>query len=224
LERYIEALGGREVVFGFTSRRIAARLNVYLAGQADPVQSGKLETWSKAPDIYIQDLLFPARGTTRICYDGQVGWQIDENDNAEAVTGTQLERLRDSSQFYQIADYDKLFSRYEVVRGLVAQNGQRVVQLAAQYHSGRQEVFTFDLDSGLLLAINGQREVEGVETLVDFQRALLDYKPFGAMQFPTRIIERYSNVATELLISSVEAGVEPPALQRPAGIEPASGG
>lgn len=216
-DRYIQAIGGRDEVMAVTTRKISSRLSIFILGQAEAVQSGRFEIYAQAPNILVQDLIFPGRGTTRVIFDGENGWNLDETDKATKVAPSTLERIRGSAYFYQVAKPDEMFTSYRVIKGVEAE-GIRAVQVAVTHRSGREEVHIYDLDTGLHIATVGKRELDGTDQQVDFQRSYSDYKKFGNVLYPTKIIERYSNIAIELTLTNVATGITVPEIKRPDGL------
>jgi hypothetical protein len=173
--------------------------------------------------VLVQDLIFPGRGTTRVIFDGEQGWNLDEADKATPIAPGTLERIRGSAYFYQVAKPDEMFTSYRVLSGVEA-DGIRAVQVAVTHRSGREEVQIYDLDSGLQLATVGKRELENTDQQVEFQRSYSEYKKFGDVLYPTKIIERYANIAIELTLTNVTTGVAVPEVKRPAGLFEANSG
>ncbi len=212
---YVEAIGGDDAVRAVTSRRFTGRVRVFVQGQQDPVQVGRIEMLSKAPGTLVQDMIFPGRSSTRTIVQDGVVWQLDEDDKASLVDETSAARQRVSARFYQLADWEEMFSEVSVLGG-VEQNGRRAVQLVGTHLDGRTEVYMFDLDSGMLLMITGERPspVDASQT-VPFRRLYEDYRDTGGVMYPHRVLEQAGPVLFEIEVSEIETGVDVPTFEIP---------
>ncbi|MEO1585063.1 MAG: hypothetical protein AAFR96_10910 [Planctomycetota bacterium] len=215
-EAYVEAIGGDAVIRATQTRRFVGRVSVYARGQEAPIQQGRIEIWGSAPWTAVQDTIFPGQGSLRTIVDGGKVWQLDESDTVREITGPTAARQLVSARFYQLAEWRDMFSSIEVVDG-VARGDQRAARVAATHVDGRNELYIFDLDSGLLLAVTGERpSPTGGEGLVPFQRSYEDYtEAEDGVLYPNRVVEAAGPVAFEILVSEIETGVDVPEFDVP---------
>ena len=212
---HLDGIGGEAAVRAVTSRRFTGRVTVYAQGQAEPLQVGRLEMMAKAPGTLVQDMVFPGRSSVRTVVQDGVVWQLDEDEKAAPVDESSAARQLVSARFYQLADWEAMFSELRVVGGL-SQGGRRAVQLEATHLDGRTEVYTFDLDSGLLLLISGERPspVDSAR-VVPFRRAYEDYREVDGVLYPHRVVEQVAPVIFEIQVSAIETGVDVPTFEVP---------
>ncbi|MGP1271981.1 MAG: hypothetical protein ACTS22_01475 [Phycisphaerales bacterium] len=224
-EKYIEAIGGRETVFGITSRQFVGRVEFVIAmpDGTRQRQSGRVDTYAKAPNLYVQDVIFPGLRSDRTVFDGEMAWRESDTGEVVVITGEELERVKSSASFYQAADYEKQFASYEVIGGSEEPSGERYVHVLVEYASGRQELMLFDEETGLLRAIVTDRDIGNGER-IPLLRWYDSYKSFDGVSYPTTVKEQYANVALEYSLSDVVTGIEMPAMRRPAAVREAAGG
>lgn len=213
---HVEGIGGEEAVRAVTSRRFVGRVSIFVQGQEDPVQVGRLEVTAKAPDTFVQEMVFPGQASVRTIVQDGVVWQVNEADEVSSVDDeATASRQRIAAQFYQLADWETLFADL-TVRGGMSQGDRRVVQLNATHTDDREEVYTFDLDTGLLLLVTGERASPvDPSQMVPFRRAYEDYREVSGVQYPHRVVEQAGPVLFEIKISSIEVGIDVPTFDVP---------
>ncbi|MEM8758028.1 MAG: hypothetical protein AAGF47_09635, partial [Planctomycetota bacterium] len=215
-ENYIEAIGGREAVFSKQTRRFTGSF-VYEVTSEDGTaarQPGRVVSNAAAPDRYSQSVILPGLLSEMTYFDGTHGWRQDDQGNLNVLEGEELSRLRNSAQFYQVADYENLFKRYEVTGGVEQADGTRLVRVDVEFPSGRDESYVFDTETGLLTAVLSDRSI-GNGQRVPLLRMYLDYAEFDGVKYPTRTTERYANVSLLFNVSNVETGIEMPDFETP---------
>ncbi len=213
---HLEGLGGEEAVRAVTSRRFTGRIRVFAQGQEEPLQEGRLEMIAEAPATMVQEMVFPGRGTLRTFVHDGVVWQLNDQDEATRVDEASSVRQLASARFYQLADWEEMFAEVSV-RGGVSQGDRRAVQLDVTHLDGREEVYTIDLDTGMVLMISGERPspVDASQT-VPFRRGYEDYREIEGVKYPYRVLEQAGPIVFEIEISEVEVGVDVPDLEVPA--------
>ena len=218
-ENYIEALGGRDAVFSIKTRKFLGNvtLQIQMPDGTKAEQTGRVETYAAAPNIYMQDVVFPGVRTDRTVYDGEHGWRITNFEEVALIEGEELERLRTSAAFYQAANYKEHFVSYEVVGGVIEPEGSKLIRVRVTYEAGREEAFIFEESTGLLKAVIGERSVgEGLRA--GMLRMYQNYAEFGGVQYPTMVTEQYANVALLYRLTEVTIGVDMPEIERPAEV------
>lgn len=218
-ERHIEAIGGKEKVFEIKTRSFAATLKFYQGGNEDPVQTGILRVYAEAPDHLIQEIIFPGVSTTKKYFDGEAGWTIEQGKAPVAMETEELERFAVGARFYTEADYANHYKSYKTINQQDA-NGKQIYLVQVEHFSGRQEVLAFDDETGLIIGVAGVRNIQGQQ--VEYRRSYEDYTDFGAgVLYAKNIREAMGNTMFEIVMNSIETGIDFPELERPEGIEDA---
>ncbi|MEM9166606.1 MAG: hypothetical protein AAGB48_06230 [Planctomycetota bacterium] len=215
-ENYIEAIGGREAVFGIESRRFNGRVQIEVTPEdGEPLlQRGRVITHAAAPNLLVQDVIFPGVQSIRTYFDGSRGWRETDTGDTTLLEGEELSRISNSANFYQLADYKNHFTRYSVVGG-ADEDGTRVARIDAEFSSGRIESYIFSLDSWLLIAVLTDRQIpDGARAAL--VRQYQDYQEHDGVFYPMRTTEKYGNVVLAFEIQSIETNVVIPAIEPPA--------
>lgn len=216
-ERHIAALGGKDKVLAITSRTFTGTLRVYAAGQETPQQSGILRLQAKAPNLLIQEMIFPGVSTTQKFFDGKAGWTVEQNRPAAAMPPIELERFAVGARFYTEVEYEDHYKSYETIERKQTE-GDTVFVVRVEYPSGRTESVFFSEKSGLIVGVAGVRSF-GPDQQVEFLRSYDEYTDFGSgVLSAKRIREVIGNQMFEITFSSIETGTDFPAIVRPAGI------
>lgn len=219
-DRHIEAIGGKEKIFAITSRSFTGTLKVFVPGQEAPQQSGILRVQAKAPDLLIQEIIFPGISTTRKYFDGKAGWTVNQDQPAAAMPPVELERFVVGARFYTEADYENHYKSYKTV-DRQAVEGDNVYIVQVEYPSGRTEAIFFSEKTGLIVGAAGVRST-GPDQQVEFRRSYENYTDFGSGVLSAKLIrEIVGNQMFEIAFSSIETNTEFPEIVRPAGIEDA---
>ncbi|GAB5495694.1 MAG: hypothetical protein Phyf2KO_07740 [Phycisphaerales bacterium] len=216
-DRHIEAIGGIDAIKSIDSRRLSGRIKVYVAGEEEPRLTGILRLAAQAPDKIIQEIIFPGRSTQKRVFDGKAGWLIEDESEPRALVGEELERFVVSSRFYAEADYETHFKSIETVDVQETPQG-RVIMVRVDHHSGRAEAYLFSEESGLLVAVAGQRQTPQGQAL-QFQRTYEEYTEYDGVKTSKLIKELAGGQIIELEFSSVENNISDfPAIERPGNI------
>jgi hypothetical protein len=142
----------------------------------------------------------PGVGRIETGYDGKVGWTIDPLQGPALLTGRKLRELADDAWF------DATLHAPGYVRDIttVAReefDGRQAYKVRVVLTSGSEQFEYFDVATGLQIGVEASREtVLGVVNSVSVMR---DYKTFGALAFPTTIVQRTIGIEQVLHITSV---------------------
>ncbi|UCC71649.1 MAG: hypothetical protein JSV86_14860 [Gemmatimonadota bacterium] len=171
LERYVEAVGGREAIERLTTRVLTGRLVTDLPTREPPVyESDGFTIYAKVPRryLYIQQ---SAWGTRREGYDGQNCWSWAGADIAlDAHYDRRFAWLVDPQNALRMWDY---FPDMRM-RGVATLEGRSAYLV--DIDDDRSHTLYFDAETGLLVRLGynrklrDYREVDGV--LVPFRMAL----------------------------------------------------
>jgi predicted O-methyltransferase YrrM len=147
LEKYIEALGGREALGGVRTRELAGELIHDYPSQSPPRTVLPAEVLAAAPGRW-RLILKTSGGVQQMGYDGKSGWLQDSDriliDDRQARS--RLAFLFSPQAPLRLGDY---FARPSL-EGRVAFEGRAQYAVKATAASGREETLFFDAGSGLL--------------------------------------------------------------------------
>ncbi len=167
LERYIQALGGRDAIERLTTRACTGTFTDDLSWTDPPVQTHPLKAFAKIPDKWITTLQV-SKGTEQNGFDGRVGWK----QNSDRIEKDY--RMSRSWLGYLLNPQGPLYIR-EYFPGMILETqeifGGRSVHLVK---NKTQNVLYFDAETGLL-------------TRIGLQWDLQDYREVDGVKFPFRI-------------------------------------
>ena len=109
LDRYVEALGGREAWQNVTSRVATGTFEM-----PDLGLTGTAEIYSKAPNRMMFTLTMPGVGTTRTGFNGVTGWAEDPQSGLRSLSGTELEDMKRDATFYREIELKSLYPKIEL--------------------------------------------------------------------------------------------------------------
>jgi hypothetical protein len=171
LERYVEAVGGREAIERLTTRVITGREVTDLPSRQPPVyESDGFEIYAKVPGkyLYVQQ---SARGTHRDGCDGRVCWRLAGGEvELDAHYDPRFAWFVDPRNALRMRDY---FPEMRM-RGVATLEGRRAYR--ADIDDDVSHALYFDAETGLLVRLgynrelDDYREVDGV--LVPFSMAI----------------------------------------------------
>jgi hypothetical protein len=205
VDRYVEAIGK-----GAASRQNFRRV---VTEMTTPSGTMTITTKSARPNKMVMSLEMPGMAV-RSGYDGSRGWSINP------MTGPQLMEGKELEQFLRQADFDASFklashfpSMTTVDRSTV--NGQPCHRVRMVSVSQDTVHACFDVATGLMSQMQAKQESQmgRMETTT----SMLDYKEFGGVKIPTRIVTQMMGQEITATVKSVStdpiapAEFEPPA-------------
>lgn len=199
-KRHVAALGGEEALRAEKNRVTKGRIQ--LKGQPN---SGQVTILRVAPNRMYSMLDLPGTVTVETWFDGERGWVRDSNSGVRALSGDSLADTKRSADILGEANYKE---RYTDIRttGREKFEGKDVYAVEAMIPGGGKRVIYFDGDTGLLA---GMRVPSPKGPEQDVVIAMYDYKVFGAVKQPTRIVQRAGTSETVTTFSSIDANVSP---------------
>jgi hypothetical protein len=157
LDRYVEAVGGREAIESVTTR--VARGSFELP---DLGVSGETEIYAKAPNKLLVVINLPGVGVSRTGFNGATGWSQDQQTGVRRMSGRELAAMKRDADFYRDVRLKELYSSLSLT-GKETINGQETYVVEAVPPEGGSEKMYFDAKTGLLIRDDTERqEVQGM--------------------------------------------------------------
>jgi len=165
LERYVEALGGKEAIEKIRRRKLSGELADDFPGQNPPKTVLAAEVIAAAPDKW-RLILKASKGVQQMGFDGEHGWTQDADriliDNRQARS--RLAYLFNPQGALRLEEF---FPRL-VLKESVRFNGRREYAIKAAGFGDGQVTLYFDAETGLLnrlgdnIVVKGYRRMLGV--------------------------------------------------------------
>ena len=177
LDRFVDAIGGRDANARITSRRWKGTVTTASDGGG---RSLGFEVVEAAPDRLHVTITGP-QGRTLQGVDGSDVWSVDAQGGVHGEIGLEAQRLRRLADFHRNERLDVLDTTLAVI-GVQTMNGRRAVVLQGALPNTQIERLFFDMDSGLLV-----RRLTLSPTpfgLLPEQMDFEDYRSVGAVKLP----------------------------------------
>ena len=206
--RHVAAIGGEAAWRAVTSTRATGTV-------ALPEQNirGTLEMLSVRPGRSVLRLDIAGFGRTEVGITDGVGWTIDPMIGPSLITGAALVQMKNDTHFDSALHPPDLVASVVTV-GRVEFDGRPAFRATVTFVSGPTQDEFFDVETGLLLGTEGVSETPMGK--VPMKVMLRDYKSFGGIKLPTRMIQSAMATEQHLAIDQVELNtVKPEALDLP---------
>ena len=212
LDRYVQAVGGREAITKAKSSHTTGLFEVPAAGLA-----GQIDVYAAAPNRMFVKTNFPQMGEVMSGYDGTTAWSVDPMQGPMLLEGKQLEETRVQADFYGRLHEASNFSSMETT-GLVDFEGKPAYSVRLVRTNGDVVEELFDPATGLLVGSVATRDTPmGPVTVTS---VVSDYKPFGGQLLPTRVVQKVAGQEIVVTISAVTYdAVDPAVFELPASIK-----
>jgi hypothetical protein len=202
IERYVEAMGGRDAVLAHTSSRSTGTFSMPAAGI-----SGTLLAQSAVPNLTLLRVEIQGLGTSLTGFNGEIGWSVDPNLGARLLEGAELAALKEgSSQLAAVRD-PSLFQEQETVE-LTEMNGEACYKVCMLWKSGRETFDCFSTQTGLLIGSTARQSTPMGE--IDVVTLMDQYRETGGVLSATRIRQQMLGQEQIMTLDSIEYDVVEP--------------
>lgn len=211
IDRYVEAIGGRDAALMSISSRTVGSFSMPAMGV-----EGELVVLTGEGDEMYTTVTIPGLGEMQSGYTGEVGWSVDPMTGPRLLEGAELDAMREQSDdLYAVRDAS-LFTSFETV-GEAEYDGEACWEVHYVWASGRESTECYSKETGLLIAsVSTQESPMGT---VDMVTRFSDYERFGDLTMPTTMRQSAMGQEQVMTIESIEFGsVDPAELEPPAAI------
>lgn len=209
--RHVQAIGGADAWRALSSVRVTGTTEL-------PAQNlrGTFEMLSARPARSVVRMDLAGIGRVESGFDGRVGWMIDPMVGPSLVTGAALAEMTNDAQF-DATLYPQALVASVVTVGRADFDGRPAFKVKVTFRSGQERDDYFDVERGLLLGSEGPSETPMGR--VPMRLVLRDYKPYGAITQPSRLVQSSMGFDQHFVVETVEFDtVKPEALDPPAVI------
>lgn len=212
LARHLEAIGGREALMGHSSRHVTGTITMPSAGL-----SGSFEMFEAKPNKAVMRITIPGVGEMHEGFDGKIGWSINPMSGPSLLEGKQLEEKKFDTDFFGDLHPAKRYASMETT-ARVDFDGRPCYKVVLARRDGGQDVQFYDASTGLRAGATVTRESQMGTVNATVTEA--DYKKFGRILFPTKIVNSVMGLQQVMTIESVTFDkVEPSVFEPPAPIK-----
>ena len=212
VDRYIEAIGGRDAVLAPTSTRSTGQFSMPTAGI-----SGDMELLQAEPGLTRMRIEIPGFGEVLTGYDGEVAWQVDPMTGPRVMEGLEKAQVTDEAVPESSLRDPAYVESLETVERTTL-NDVDCYKVKVVWKSGRESFDCYAVDSGLIVGM----ELKSTSPMgtMDVTVLVSDYKEFGGVLMPTRMTQLTMGQEQVFTISNVEFnGVDRAVFELPAEIK-----
>ena len=172
LQRYEEAVGGKEAIDSITSYKLKGTFQ--LAGV-----TGKVQAWRKEPNKYVSILEMPRIGTVKKGFDGETHWFQTPGGTFTEKSHEEVAKLERDTAAYSMAKIRGLFHSMKL-EPKARLNGRDVHVIEGKPERGPSEKLFFDVENGLLVRWDMARRDNNRTVFVKVH--LDDYREVGGVK------------------------------------------
>lgn len=212
IARHDSLVGGRAAFETHQSVRLTGTFGVPMVGLEGPLEILKIR-----PDRFLLRATLGPLGEILSGFDGRTGWSVQPGQGPRVMTGPEAAMLATQADFF--ADLHDL-AQFSAVESLsdTTFEGRAVLPVRLVRSTGETVTEYFDRETGL--SAGSRVVVQGPQGEMEVIGVLADYRRFGAVQIPTRRIQRTAMLETVLTIRElVFDGVGPADVAPPPAVQ-----
>jgi hypothetical protein len=178
VDRYVEAIGGRQLLAQQRFRRIVGEMSMPAMGMTMTMDSRFAH-----PDKFVVEMEMPGMGKMLSGFDGTNGWTLNSATGPKLLDGKELQQTIHQANFEGATDLVKAYPRMETVE-LARVDGKachRVRMMTAQSDTA---FACFDVDTGLMSSME-MKQVSAMGEIA-VQMRMSEYRDFGGTRMPAR--------------------------------------
>lgn len=195
-ERHIDAIGGRAALERHRSSHALGKFDIAAQGI-----HGSLEIFAAAPNNLLVEIDVPGIGLVRNGYNGEIGWTIHPATGPMVMDGRQLDQMRQQADFYGVLQQERYIASTETVEEVeFAGRPSYRVKVITLWDEEYSEFF--DRETGLLAG--NIREQESPMGAIEVTTVTTDYRDFGGISAPTKVVQRLLGLEQTFTVERVE--------------------
>lgn len=145
VDRYLQALGGRQALEAVSSRAATGSVHSPTSGAW-----GRYMELYQRPNRLLRTFHVPGYGVVQMCFDGRAAWMETPEYGVENLTGKRLSEARRDAEFEDALKLTGIYSALTVKRRTKIDE-REVFEVEAKCPEGETETLYFDAASALLL-------------------------------------------------------------------------
>jgi len=199
LQKYVEAIGGKDAQSKLTSRVIKGKVD--LAGVS---RGGKMESFTKAPNKSLTVMDVAPVGVIKQGFDGRTGWYSSKTTGTRNLTGAELAALAADADFYRDLKLKELYATTKLV-GKTKSGFRELYVVQAVPRGGAAEYFYFDVESGLLFRRDTARQTSAGMVRAEIYYG--DWREVDGIRLPFNITQSMGKMSFDFTIEEVKHNV-----------------
>lgn len=200
LDKFVESSGGKAALEKVTSRQVKGTFEIPSMGA-----SGTVEIYAKAPNRSYTVIDVPGFGTIQQGYDGTVAWEDNPMTGPRDLTGAELSARKRDVDFYRELHLKELYPQM-LVKGKEKVGERQAYLVEGTPPEGKPEKMFFDVENGLLIRMDAERESPQGTALVETY--LEDYRDVDGVKVPFTMRQVNPMFSMTIKFSEVKNNVE----------------
>ena len=199
IDRYIEAIGGRDVYLSQPASHATGTFSIPMAGL-----EATMDIYSDIdPNRMLTVIEIPGMGMVYEGYTGKYGWALDPTLGPRLLEGKELASLREGASTEGSLRDASMFSKRATVEE-TEMNGEACYKVQLVWNSGRETFDCYSVESGLRVASETVQSTPMGE--IPVVSLFSDYMEFGGILMPTRVRQQMMGNEQVITVDSVEFG------------------
>lgn len=201
INRYIEAIGGRQAVLAQSGRHAFGKFEIPAQGMG-----GTLEIYAQPPNKMFASVTIDPIGEIRNGFDGTTGWSINPMVGPTVLDSVQLQQMRQQADLFSALYPDEYIASLETV-GTEPFEGSTCYNVKVTTTWGETYNEYFDTTSGLQIGTRRKQETQmgSMETVT----ILSDYRELDGVKYPAKTIVRTMGIDQVITVDSAMAVTVP---------------
>ena len=197
LQRYEQAVGGKEAIDGLTSYRMKARFALLN-------MSGTIEAWRKEPHKTLSVTSFPRIGVLKKGFDGETRWVQTPAGTFADSSPQEIAELEREADAYSASKIREFFDTLKL-ENKAWLSGRNVNVIEGKPAKGPAEKLYFDVENGLLLRwdMARRRQDRTVFVKIHFD----DYRDVGGVKLPYKLRFAFEQFNFNVQVDEVEHNI-----------------
>lgn len=196
LDRYINAIGGKEAQEKLKSRTITGRVEM-LGGDS----WGELESYAKAPNKSLTVMNVQPMGQVKHGYDGCTLWNVGDSIGSQTLTGASLADFSTDADFYREIKLHELYSGIRVL-GTVKHKNREFYLVEGYPRVGGAETMYFEIQSGLLTGRDLTQQTLRGPIRVEMRYS--DWREVDGVKLPFKITQSMPNLKFVFTVTEIK--------------------
>jgi hypothetical protein len=198
IDRYVEAIGGRDVFLSQPASHATGTFSIPMAGL-----EATMDIYSEIDPItrMVTVVEIPGMGTVYEGYTGEHGWAMDPNLGPRLLEGDELTSMQEGASTEGSLRDASMFSERTTVEETEL-NGEACYKVRLVWNSGRETFDCYSVESGLRVATETVQSTPMGE--IPVVSLLSDYREFGGILMPTRIQQQMMGNEQVITFDAVE--------------------
>lgn len=196
VNRFIEAMGGRDVVLAQSGRHMTGTFDIPSQGM-----SGALDVYGQPPNKMLVRVTIQGIGEITSGFDGTTAWAINPMMGPMVLDSLQAQQTRQQADFYSALYPEEQITSLETVADTTFEGtGSYQVKVTTAWGETYHEFF--DKENGLMLG--SQRNQASPMGNVDILTMVSDWRTVEGMRVPFKSVQRTMGIEQVVTITQVE--------------------